>query len=107
MCGISGFCSFSENYTAERERWTDVLAGMREAIAHRGSDQTGEYLAEYVGLSHTRLSIRDVAGGVQPMCRRAGDADYVIVYNGEIYNTEKIAPALREQGYRFETTGDT
>lgn len=107
MCGISGFCSFSENYTAERERWTDVLAGMREAIAHRGSDQTGEYLAEYVGLSHTRLSIRDVAGGVQPMCRRAGDADYVIVYNGEIYNTEEIAPALREQGYRFETTGDT
>ena len=70
MCGISGFCSFSENYTAEREKWTDVLAGMREAIAHRGSDQTGEYLAEYVGLSHTRLSIRDVAGGVRaPMLK--------------------------------------
>ena len=107
MCGISGFCSFDENYTGEREKWLRVLTDMRLAIAHRGSDQTGEYLKENVGLSHTRLSIRDVDGGLQPMCRRAGGFDYVIVYNGEVYNTEELVPALKKKGYVFETTGDT
>lgn len=107
MCGISGFCNFHDNYTANREKWTDVLIQMRQAIAHRGKDQTGEYLNKHVGLAHTRLSIRDVAGGIQPMCRRTGGADYVIVYNGEIYNTDEIVPELRKRGYTFETTADT
>ena len=107
MCGIAGFCCFAENYTQEPEAWRDVLIAMREAIAHRGRDQAGEYLEENVGLSHARLSIRDVAGGVQPMRRTVNGAEYVIVYNGEIYNTEEIEPALRKKGYVFETTGDT
>lgn len=107
MCGISGFCDFRESYTADREKWLDVLVDMRQAIAHRGRDQTGEYLGENIGLAHTRLSIRDVAGGLQPMCRQAGGADYVIVYNGEVYNTDEIVPELRKKGYVFETTGDT
>lgn len=107
MCGISGFCNFHDNYMVSKEKWTNVLIDMRTALAHRGSDQTGEYLSENVGLSHTRLSIRDVAGGVQPMCRKANGADYVIVYNGEVYNTDEIVPGLKEKGYAFETTGDT
>lgn len=107
MCGISGFCNFGDNYTLNREKWSDVLVGMRQAIAHRGSDQTGEYLDANVGLSHTRLSIRDVAGGIQPMRRSIGGSDYVIVYNGEIYNTDDIVPELKKKGYVFETTCDT
>lgn len=107
MCGISGFCNFHDEYTRDREKWMRTLVNMRQAIAHRGSDQTGEYLDSNVGLAHTRLSIRDVSGGVQPMCRRAGDADYVIVYNGEIYNTDEIVPELKKKGYIFQTTGDT
>lgn len=107
MCGIAGFCDFYDNYTADREKWLDTLVGMRQAIAHRGSDQTGEYLDSNVGLAHTRLSIRDVAGGIQPMCRTAGGFEYVIVYNGEIYNTDEIVPDLEKKGYVFETTCDT
>lgn len=107
MCGIAGFCSFQENYAADRERWIKVLREMRLSIAHRGSDQTGEYLLENAGLSHTRLSIRDVDGGIQPMVRRAGGYDYAIVYNGEIYNTDELVPALKKKGYEFQTTGDT
>lgn len=107
MCGISGFCNFHDNYAHNREKWTDVLIRMRESIAHRGCDQTGEYLDENIGLAHTRLSIRDVMGGMQPMCRCRGGADYAIVYNGEIYNTDEIVPDLRKKGYVFETTCDT
>lgn len=107
MCGISGFCDFNDNYTYNREKWLNILIAMRQSIAHRGSDQTGEYLAENVGLAHTRLSIRDVAGGIQPICRKVNDEDYVIVYNGEIYNTDELVTELKKKGYVFATTCDT
>lgn len=107
MCGIAGFCDFQKDFTHEKSRWNDTLIEMRKSIAHRGSDQTGEYLREHVGLSHTRLSIRDLAGGVQPMVRRVEGVDYVIVYNGEVYNTDELTPDLKRKGYCFETTGDT
>lgn len=107
MCGIAGFCSFKDNYTEDKEKWIRVLREMRLSIAHRGSDQTGEYLLKNVGLSHTRLAIRDVDGGIQPMVRRTGEYDYAIVYNGEIYNTDELIPALEKKGYTFQTTGDT
>lgn len=107
MCGIAGFCQFNEDLTQRRDQWTQVLVDMREAIAHRGKDQTGEYLSRNIGLSHTRLSIRDLAGGAQPMVRKADGREYVIVYNGEVYNTDELIPDLERRGYRFETTCDT
>lgn len=107
MCGIAGFCNFQENFLREKNRWRHVLVGMRDAIAHRGPDQTGEYLRQTVGLSHTRLSIRDLSGGAQPLLRKAHGAEYVIVYNGEVYNTQELTAALVQRGYQFETTSDT
>lgn len=80
---------------------------MRTAIAHRGKDQTGEYLKRNIGISHTRLSIRDLAGGAQPMVRKGGEGEYAIVYNGEIYNAEELKRDLISRGCRFETTCDT
>ncbi|SBW06383.1 Asparagine synthetase (glutamine-hydrolyzing) 3 [uncultured Eubacteriales bacterium] len=107
MCGIAGFCNFQEDFTYDRDKWSKVLVAMREAIAHRGSDQTGEYLDKHTGLSHTRLSIRDLSGGGQPMLRRVAGSDYIIVYNGEVYNTDELTPELNQKGYAFETTSDT
>lgn len=107
MCGIAGFCNFQEDFLTQKHRWQQVLVDMREEIAHRGPDQSGEYLRENVGLSHARLSIRDLSGGVQPMVRRAGGAEYGIVYNGEVYNTRELTADLAERGYRMETTSDT
>ena len=107
MCGIAGFCDFKRNFLQDAQQWTAVLRKMRNAIAHRGHDQTGEYLKGNVGLAHTRLSIRDLAGGAQPMVRQRGRGDYAIVFNGEIYNTEELKAALCCRGYRFETTCDT
>ena len=107
MCGIAGFCSFEGDFLQEPGKWTRVLERMRTAIAHRGSDQTGEYLRRHAGLAHTRLSIRDLAGGAQPMLRRRGEAECAIVYNGEIYNAEELKRELLDRGWRFSTSCDT
>jgi len=107
MCGIAGFCDFQEDFSREPERWRRVLVSMRESIAHRGHDQTGEYLSHNVGFAHTRLSIRDIDGGIQPMLRRQNGHLYGIIYNGEVYNTDELTPELKRLGYVFETTCDT
>lgn len=107
MCGIAGFCDFEGDFLSASMKWRQVLTEMRTAIAHRGHDQTGEYLRRHVGLAHTRLSIRDLAGGAQPMVRRRGESEYAIVYNGEIYNADELKEELLRRGYRFETTCDT
>ena len=107
MCGISGFCDFQADFARAAPKWTAVLTDMRKAIAHRGEDQTCEYLQRHVGRAHTRLSIRDLAGGIQPMVCRRGSVDYVIVYNGEIYNTDELKPELERRGHSFATDCDT
>ncbi|MCD8216379.1 MAG: asparagine synthase (glutamine-hydrolyzing) [Clostridiales bacterium] len=107
MCGISGFCNFETNFLKNRDYYMDILINMREAIAHRGSDTVGEYLTENVGLSQTRLTIRDLKNGNQPIIRNKDGRTCAIVYNGEIYNCESLKSDLESKGYIFETTTDT
>lgn len=107
MCGIAGFCNFSMDYTENKGEWARVLINMRKSLSHRGSDNTGEFLRKHVGLGHTRLSIRDLNHGRQPIVRSMDGIEYVIVYNGEIYNTDELVPELKKAGYGFETTTDT
>ena len=78
------------DFLESTEARTQVPTGMRTVIAHRGHDQTGEYLRHNVGLAHTRLSIRDQAGGIQPMVRRQGGWEFGIVCNGENYNAKEL-----------------
>lgn len=107
MCGIAGFCNLAQNYMEKKPYWDEILTDMHQTLAHRGGDSFGICLKEHVGLSHARLSIRDIENGSQPMLRRRGEAEYGIVYNGEIYNTDELIPGLLAAGYSFETTSDT
>ena len=107
MCGISGFCDFSKNFKKEPVLWEQILTDMHHTLARRGSDSFGTYLDTHVGLSHARLSIRDIAGGSQPMIRQDEGRTCAIVYNGEIYNTDELLPPLLAAGYTFSTTSDT
>lgn len=105
MCGIAGFSCFEREYLSQRKRWDAILEEMRQVLRHRGGDQEGGYLGEHIGLSHSRLSIRDVAGGIQPMIRRREGKEYAIVYNGELYNTDELKRLL--PNHVFLTTTDT
>lgn len=107
MCGISGFCNLRGNYTDRKDYWYDVLVKMRKSIYRRGYDEVGQWLNKNIGLSHTRLSIRDLKTGRQPIIKNINGNTYGIVYNGEIYNTNELKDDLIKKGYKFETTTDT
>ncbi len=72
MCGIAGFYDGSGDFTANRDKFESILKGMQNCIRHRGPDEEGIYLNAHTGLAHTRLSIRDLREGRQPMARRRG-----------------------------------
>lgn len=85
------------------ERHTAQAAADR--LAHRGPDAAGVWTEEHVMLFHRRLSIIDLATGQQPMVSR--DQQYVIIFNGEIYNHAEVREQLAREGIRFRTQSDT
>lgn len=101
MCGIAGF--FHPALSAEA--FPDVLLGMLQYIAHRGPDATGYVVDEHCGLGSTRLSIIDIAAGIQPL----SDATerYWLCYNGEIYNYLELKAELEALGCPFKTHSDS
>lgn len=107
MCGITGFCDFSEQYLTKEPYWMSLLKSMQESLSHRGKDNSGEWLKDHIGFAHARLSIRDIAGGAQPLLSQKSQKEYAIIYNGEIYNTDELIPSLKKAGYEFQTTSDT
>jgi asparagine synthase (glutamine-hydrolysing) len=79
---------------------------MTDAIAHRGPDGEGFYTDSFIGLGHRRLAIIDLSpGGHKPMM--AGDGQYVISYNGELYNFQELRIELEALGYHFRSRSDT
>ncbi|MDH5694169.1 MAG: asparagine synthase (glutamine-hydrolyzing), partial [Gammaproteobacteria bacterium] len=76
-----------------------------DALIHRGPDSEGFYNDQYVSFGHRRLSIIDPTGGSQPMYSE--DGNYILVFNGEIYNYVEIKDELVACGYRFVSNSDT
>lgn len=101
MCGIAGIFHTEGQKPVDPER----VRLMCDAIAHRGPDGEGVWIAPGVGLGHRRLSIIDLAGSPQPMASVEEDA--VIVFNGEIYNFMDLRAELQALGAKFRTDGDT
>jgi len=79
---------------------------MTDAIKHRGPDDGGCFIDGKVGLGSRRLSIRDLSpNGHMPML--STDGEYVIVYNGEIYDFDNERAELKKDGVQFKSTSDT
>jgi asparagine synthase (glutamine-hydrolysing) len=102
MCGITGFVDF-KNRSSEFD-----LKSMLKTMEHRGPDGQGHFFQQKegfsIGLAHSRLSIIDLSSGAtQPFYYQ----DWVIVFNGEIYNYQEIKNELIILGHHFQTTSDT
>jgi len=102
MCGIAGFVSENNNINNK------VLFNMLDEIKHRGPDAQGIYINNNLRFGHKRLIVIDPDGGVQPMIYKNNKGfETVIIYNGEIYNTQEVKKKLISLGAEFKTNSDT
>jgi len=105
VCGICGIFNYAgTNF----EVTTELITDMRDTMIHRGPDDAGIYISpdRKLGLGHRRLSIIDLSAmGCQPMCNE--DGSVWIIYNGEIYNHQKLRKELEAKGHHYKSHTDT
>ena len=113
MCGILGIIT-PKGTVANLSR--EAFERVRDAMAHRGPDGAGTWQRYNVLLGHRRLAvIEPTPVGAQPM--RLVDTQSawstwstpraVIVYNGELYNTQWLQEQLDRGGRRCVSLSDT
>lgn len=103
MCGIAGWIHWQRDL---RDAGI-VMEKMAATLVPRGPDASGYWLSRHAAFAHRRLIVVDPAGGGQPMIRQKGNHHYVLVYNGELYNTEELRSQLLARGYTFLGHSDT
>ena len=105
MCGIVGFTNYNGNMTLEESR--KIINNMNEKLSRRGPDEKGIFAKEKISLGHRRLAIIDKEHVKQPMCFKFQGNNYVLVYNGQLYNYQGIQKELEKVGFYFEGHSDT
>lgn len=96
MCGINGF-----NFQDE-----DLIKKMNSKTRHRGPDDQGIFVNGNISFGHNRLAIIDLStAGHQPM--KSKDGNFVIIFNGEIYNYRELRVELEKKGRTFNSKSDT
>lgn len=102
MCGILG--CFRNN--SNNNNFINALSSLK----HRGPDDFGyEFIKlnqNTLALGQTRLSIIDLSNaGHQPITSDCGN--FILIFNGEIYNYIEIRNELLSEGFNFKTNTDT
>jgi asparagine synthase (glutamine-hydrolysing) len=103
MCGIAGLL---DPAGAQEGELGHLASAMASALVHRGPDDFGLWQDSSAGvaLGHRRLEVVGKgAQGRQPM--RAGN--WVLNYNGELYNTAELRTELAASGVHVEGSSDT
>ena len=102
MCGINGLVYKN----AENTDVQNIIGKMNQEIIHRGPDEDGffvEHLEDKtIAFAMRRLSIVDLSTGKQPIFTE--DRSKVIVFNGQIYNSEELKKTLVQKGFAFHTS---
>tara|TARA_X000000368_G_scaffold1664_1_gene1293 strand:+ start:2757 stop:4652 length:1896 start_codon:yes stop_codon:yes gene_type:complete len=101
MCGLLGLYNLDNQQINESH-----FKKMASKINHRGPDGEGFYFDNNIALGHKRLAILDISeNGKQPMF--SNDRDWVIVFNGCIYNYKELRLELEKIGHTFVSNSDT
>ena len=102
MCGIFGVLNFDN-------RGIDISKVKESALLmrHRGPDAFEQWgIDNLVQLAHVRLAIIDLAtASNQPFISTCGN--FIVVFNGEIYNYIELRNELINLKIEFRTTSDT
>jgi asparagine synthase (glutamine-hydrolysing) len=101
VCGITGVFQLNGKAVTDKE-----IKLMTRSLSHRGPDGEDVYVNENIALGHRRLAILDVSPkACQPMPSK--NAEWIIVFNGCIYNFHDLKIELQAKGHQFISTGDT
>ena len=103
MCGVAGFVDYKRNIKSQIK----ILKEMTNTLEKRGPDAEGIYISDNVMFGHRRLIVVDPLGGKQPMRKVVEGKEYIIIYNGELYNTEDLREELLKEDFIFEGHSDT
>ena len=103
MCGFVG-CVHSKPKSIH-SNIKESIKKMNTIITHRGPDDEGYFLDDFVNFGFRRLSIIDIENGNQPLSYE--NERYWIIFNGEIYNYIELRKELIDDGYEFTTDSDT
>ena len=112
MCGVAGWINTSQvlgRAGVAKDHAVGVINGILERQHHRGPDARGLWVsqAKNVVFGHNRLAIVELSqAGAQPMVDN--DSDWVITYNGELYNYKKLRQILEtKHEVQFKGNSDT
>ncbi|KAG6559962.1 Asparagine synthetase [glutamine-hydrolyzing] 1 [Candidatus Rhabdochlamydia oedothoracis] len=97
MCGIGGAVGIDDSQRELKE----IIKQVCQNLHHRGPDDQGYFIGPGIALGSTRLSIRGLPLGKQPMTSNK----VWIVFNGEIYNTETLRNKIHCN--QWKTDSDT
>ena len=103
MCGIFGIINYGKLSIIDKVKIKESALLMK----HRGPDAYGQWgIDNKIELAHLRLSIIDLSPeSNQPFISNCGN--FIIIFNGEIYNYLEIKSELQSKNYIFRTNSDT
>jgi asparagine synthase (glutamine-hydrolysing) len=102
MCGIAGV--WRKRNPIGAGDLADI-AGMMQALAHRGPDDHDSWNSSRLALGHRRLTIIDPSPAArEPMLTACGQG--VLSYNGEVYNYRSLRQTLEAEGRVFRSASD-
>jgi asparagine synthase (glutamine-hydrolysing) len=101
MCGIVA------SFAARSQVDASAVESAVLSLKHRGPDSSGVWLSEdrSVALGHTRLALRGVSSGHQPLVDT--NTNLSLVVNGELYDYAKLRLMLTKLGCQFKTGSDS
>jgi asparagine synthase (glutamine-hydrolysing) len=102
MCGICGTVAFAALDAPDAARAR--VEAMLQSLSHRGPDDVGMVASPCAVLGTTRLAIRGVHDGRQPLVDQASGV--VVVCNGEIDNHRELRRWLENRGRSVEQETD-
>lgn len=103
MCGFTGIYSLNNKNLELNEKWVrESLASMR----YRGPDDSRVVIGEFFVAGFNRLAIRDLSSnGMQPFFSASKKS--MLLFNGEIYNTEELIEKSDLDSFKFISNSDT
>src|ERR1041384_2152869 len=102
MCGVCGIASVRGSL--DHALTSGRVGVMVEALAHRGPDESAQVTDTFATLGATRLAIRGLHAGKQPIVDH--DSRVTVVCNGEVDNHQELRRWLEARGHKIELATD-